>query len=236
MTYSLYIPRISSVFEQKDISNILAMYNIASVRRVDFVPLVVSNDDWCSAFVHCFHVEPSVWNVLDSGKSYKLQATLSEYWILLKNKNPILDTRLNIHQVVENARILEERVLKQDAIIQKQTEQIDRLQETVYQLLGGTFCQRTEMKKIFSNFNYMKWGVHCNNRWINSEKEALEEMERQKIEYYEYEEETERQRIERELDKLENDKKKQRELDYDSEEEFQGYESDPYDINFDHEG
>ena len=126
--YSLYIPRISSVFEQKDISNILAMYNIASVRRVDFVPLVVA-DDWCSAFVHCYHVDPSVWNILNVGKSHRLQATLSEYWILLKNKNPIVDTRLNIHQVVENARLLEERVLKQ-------AEQIDRLQETVYQILG----------------------------------------------------------------------------------------------------
>jgi hypothetical protein len=203
--YSIYIPRISTIFEQKDIDRILAQYNIASVRRVDFVPLPMTNDDWCSAFVHCFYIEPSVWNVLNGGKGYRLQATLKEYWILLKNKNPIVDTRLNIHQVVENARLLEERVLKQ-------TEQIDRLQETIYQLLGKTYNTEIEMDQIYSQYNYMKWGNFCNNRWIYSEEEALEE---------------ERERKEREREERERE-----EYEYEYEEDFQGYESDPYNINY----
>jgi hypothetical protein len=133
---------------------------------------------------------------------------------------------LNIHQVVENARLLEERVLKQDSIIQKQTEQIDRLQETVYQLLGSTFCQATEIDKIYSNYNYMKWGSFCNYRWLYSEEEALKERKQR---------EDREKRREKEDREDREDRERERQYDYECEEEFQGYESDPYDINFDHE-
>jgi predicted nucleic acid-binding protein len=62
---------------------------------------------------------------------YKLWVGQDEYWWLMKTINPVADTHLNIHQVAENARILEKKVADQEATIKRQTEQLERLQNVV---------------------------------------------------------------------------------------------------------
>jgi hypothetical protein len=46
----------------------------------------------------------------------------NEYWVLLKNKSPVQESKLNIHQVVENARILQ-------GVVDAQAEEIKALRE-----------------------------------------------------------------------------------------------------------
>jgi len=68
-----------------------------------------------------------VFNNQEGVRMYPDTLNANAYWILLANKNPVTETTLNIHQVVENARILQDLVFKQ-------VDQIERLQEMVYSL------------------------------------------------------------------------------------------------------
>lgn len=91
------------------------------------------------------------WDKINSDQSYKLQLESREYWICLKNKKPVQRTLMNIHQVVENGRYLENLITEQGEeiknlkeTIEKQREIISGLHNAVYQLLGGLYCQRTQ--------------------------------------------------------------------------------------------
>jgi hypothetical protein len=77
------------------------------------------------------------------------------YWLLLKNKFPVPETELNLSQVVENARLLEERVAKQEEIIEYQSTKIEKIENVVYQLLGGLFNQRTQENVLTQNLNML---------------------------------------------------------------------------------
>lgn len=161
---SFYIPRISISFTEKEIIGVFDSHYVGYVKRVDFVPLVQNDTRFHSAFVHCYHANQYVVNIIEQndGKTgFKLTISPNEFWILLKNKNPILETRLNIHQIVENARLLEERVLKQDEIIKAQTEQIDRIQENMYQLIDLIFDPREDKPNKSLCYDYLMKGRKC---------------------------------------------------------------------------
>ena len=114
---------------------------------------------------------------------YPNPADHSVYWILLKNIKPVYETHLNIHQLAENAKLLEERVLTQEGIISKheeiikqqqktintQSEQIQRIQETISQITGHVFHQDTEMNTIYALNNFMMYGKNCSTHWLYSE-------------------------------------------------------------------
>lgn len=59
------------------------------------------------------------------------------------------------------------------ALVKKQGEQIERLQDTIYYLLGDIYENRTQNKeknkKIYSLYNFMKYGNFCNHRWLLDE-------------------------------------------------------------------
>jgi uncharacterized coiled-coil protein SlyX len=115
---------------------------IGDVRRVDFIQLE-SNDlsnplnNFQSAFIHmeCFYHTNVADNIRETvfiyDDHYKLWVGKDEFWWLMKNINPVADTHLNIHQVAENTRILEKKVADQEAVIKRQSEQLDRLQNVV---------------------------------------------------------------------------------------------------------
>jgi hypothetical protein len=72
----------------------------------------------------CIHKYPS------TGQGFKFYINNStNYLLLFPNKNTVADTKLNIHQVVENARILEERVESQSTDIENMKKMIIALQE-----------------------------------------------------------------------------------------------------------
>jgi hypothetical protein len=53
----------------------------------------------------------------------------NEYWVLLKNKTPVQETKLNIHQVAENARILQ-------SVVEAQAKEIKALREQLALITG----------------------------------------------------------------------------------------------------
>lgn len=177
---SIYIPRMSTNWTENDIKTIMFDYGIGSVSYVDFTPINKKpgfREDFdsvlMSAFIHFmdpyisadgnYHwsyrapqIQP-FWLKIANGESFKLQVTPSEYWICLKNKNPIQRTLMNIHQVVENGRHLENLIAQQDEEIKNLKETVECLSNkvqgihnVVYQLVGGLFCQRTQ-KGIIHN-------------------------------------------------------------------------------------
>ena len=166
---SIYIPRISIDHNEESIAYYISQFQIGTVSHIDFTPInkqpgFSENVDQVakSAFIHfsnprfCFDkgkhetdLENSkFWKTIAAGQPYKLQVSRNEYWLCLKNKNPIQRTMMNIHQVVENGRYLEELIEAQAKIIKMQSEKIEEIDKKldatyiiVYQLLGGHCCQ-----------------------------------------------------------------------------------------------
>lgn len=144
-SYSIYIPRLYSSWTQKGVIEIMERFSIGLANRVDFTPVHCipgfrenMNDIWVSAFVHfdfpyIIHDKRNplyeseqcnneFWDVVESDKPYRLQISRHEYWICLKNRDPVARTRMNIHQVVENCRHLE-------GVISSQAHKISRLEQ-----------------------------------------------------------------------------------------------------------
>lgn len=99
-----------------------------------------------ASFMRC-----KFWEDIANGKSYKLQISSNEYWICLKNNNPVQRTMMNIHQLAENGRHLEGLIELQTKTIQEQAEKIktlerkvEEVQEVLYQLFGGLYCQQSQ--------------------------------------------------------------------------------------------
>ena len=169
---SIYIPRMSFGWSEEDIREIMGIHRIGTVIYVDFTPLnkkpgFVENIDCAlkSAFVHFsnpvfgrsdespferYHFRHNYlgnkgfWDTIDNGKSYKIKIASGEYWMCLKNKNPVQRSLMNIHQVVENGRHLENLVKEQAKQIRNLEQKLNGVVDTVYQLLGGLYCQRTQ--------------------------------------------------------------------------------------------
>lgn len=145
--FSIYIPRMAIVHNDESIKNIFQYYQIGIVEYVDFTPInkkpgFGENVDKVvkSAFVHFsnpwyysnnsydshFRTDGNnnFWSTINANQSYKLQISPNEYWICLKNRNPIQRTIMNIHQIVENARYLEN-------LLYEQTKKINELEKII---------------------------------------------------------------------------------------------------------
>lgn len=150
--YSIYIPRISAKYYNEQ--QIIVMFNeagIGFVKRVDFIevsPCLSTNN---AAFVH-FHylydneTARNIASILETeNESFRWQITEKEYWILLKNRKPICETKLNIHQVVDIIKVMEEEHLKkseeQDKVIEEQGKQMETM-EARLQYLESLLLQR----------------------------------------------------------------------------------------------
>lgn len=137
---SFYIPRLYNDYTVDDVANMFRLMYIGDVRRVDFVQIENSYSHQ-SAFVHMDCLYQNAFAdairliVFSGGGQYKLWIHADvEFWWLMKTTNPVADTHLNIHQVVENARILETKVVEQESKIKDQAERIERLEMLVSQI------------------------------------------------------------------------------------------------------
>lgn len=157
---SIYIPRVLKFHTTESIANICFHAGIGIVHRVDFVA-IENGEYYISVFIHLKEVNSysyllsGILSQFDQGNSYRFRVSPDEFWILLKAKNVVPDTRLNIHQLAENHRLLEELVASQAEEMTRMKGDIERLQETVYQLLGVI---PLESSKIYGYFNFMKYG------------------------------------------------------------------------------
>jgi len=184
---SIYIPRISIVWDEESIRNIMAAYFIGTVSHVDFTPInpkpgFTETDVQLvrAAFVHFSdkHIIRGVsykshynnvyfWDTICSEKPYKLTVSEDEYWICLRNKNPTQRTMMNIHQVVENCRHLEsivteqaEEITKLKETVDELTKKLDGVHRTIYQLVGGLYCQKSQSGMINIHKNQLGFGYN----------------------------------------------------------------------------
>uniref|UniRef100_A0A6C0E1T4 Uncharacterized protein n=1 Tax=viral metagenome TaxID=1070528 RepID=A0A6C0E1T4_9ZZZZ len=156
---SIYIPRVLKFHTVESIANTCFHAGIGIVHRVDFVA-IENAEYYMSAFVHM--KELNTRSYLVSGilsqfaeeKPYKFNVSPNEFWILLKAKNVVPDTRLNIHQLAENHRLLESTIASQEEQIARMKGDIERLQDTVYQLLGAAVDQGSPD----AIYNWLKYG------------------------------------------------------------------------------
>jgi hypothetical protein len=138
---SLYIPRMSSAFNEERVRAVFDRLMIGSVTRVDFASInagvhLSPSDRFQKAFVHLSlfydteaanHLRSSLKTTQDSVRLYPDLFNQQVYWIVLLNKNPVAETKLNIHQVVENHRILEQVVFDQANLIQSLEAKLEQL-------------------------------------------------------------------------------------------------------------
>ena len=163
----LYIPRMSSFVTEDIIREQVAF--IGKVKRIDFTtinkhPGFVENvnDNYKSSFVHFYYMTSYYEEYFNKGESYKFYPKLgsSEFWVLLKCKNPIPETMMNNSQIVDNCRFLERKVQEQAKTIKALEDKVQGIHRVVYDLLGGLFNQDTQratltnhLKALFPNID-----------------------------------------------------------------------------------
>ena len=215
---SIYIPRMSTGWTEDAIREIMAIKSIGTVSHVDFTPInkkpgFGENVDSVvkSAFIHFsdptigsdnkYHFNPykmpsgyDLWSVIGREGTYKLILPTGEYWICLKNKNPVRRTMMNIHQVVENARYLENLVMQQaDEIknlketIAAQQKALEGVRDAVYQFIGGLYCHRTQSDMIQTHLdilfgretstNPVNCSIYPTTRQGDENRERIEKLE-----------------------------------------------------------
>lgn len=175
---SIYIPRMEAHHTQESINYFMMYYRIGKVSHVDFTPVNKKpgfeekyTQNIKSAFVH--FTDPNLcgddnfglkykntgnnyfWDEIVSGGSYKMFISDDEYWLCFNNKNPVQRTTMNIHQVVENGRYLENIIKKQTETISSNKIEIENLKKkidgltcVVQQLIGGLFNQNEQTGTI----------------------------------------------------------------------------------------
>ena len=202
---SFYIPRMNATFTRDMVVGML--YHIGLVSRVDFTtinkrPGFIENigDDLKSAFVHFISLTEygyKIKNWIENYESYTFYPDSfqpSMYWILLNNTNPIQDTLMNNAQIVENCRFLEEKVQQQDDAIYELQEQVKGLQDVVFKLVIGLYCENTQGKVIdhhlgtlLQETNYKpnkfqdlsKWTIWPTTRQGDDCERRIDELEKQ---------------------------------------------------------
>jgi len=166
---SIYIPRMSVNVTEDQVIMEFDKFRIGQVRRVDFTPIVKRPGFGAdvdsvvkSAFVHFRHyyyneLTLEIMRKIIDGESHRIRPACStnEYWLLLKSTNPIPDTMMNPAQIVENCRILENKVDAQALIIEKLEEKLERVHSVVYQLLGGLYCHETQSDALDGNIDVL---------------------------------------------------------------------------------
>jgi hypothetical protein len=142
-TYSMYIPRISKKYDEQQLIGIFHDVGIGFVKRIDFID-VEKNTFMNGAFVHFYYLydyeatKQIVAAMEAENGSYHLHISEKEFWILLKNKKPISDTVLNIHQIVDILKTLEEeqgkKIEEQDKKIEEQDKKITDMESKINDL------------------------------------------------------------------------------------------------------
>jgi len=121
--------RVKGIFE--------SVICVGTVNRVDFVP-IEGEPRFQKAFIHMeqiyntpatSHLMSEVFEGNRGVRMYPGMFRQNEYWVLLKNKTPVQETKLNIHQVAENARILQ-------SVVETQAKEIKALREQLALITG----------------------------------------------------------------------------------------------------
>ena len=150
--YSVFIPTISKIHTEERIANYFALKCVGNVERVDFVEfqsgvkgLHGDVKDFHQAFVHFTPDQKTheIMEAIEQKGSYrfypcdKLICSFKEqnqYWILLKNKNPLPKTELNVNQLAHNQKLMEEREALMVEKMEKMEQRMAQMDERSAQL------------------------------------------------------------------------------------------------------
>lgn len=135
---SVYIPRIHSNWTEMDVARVVNEFGLGAVYNVDFVELgqkrgfqPVSHGPIRKAFVHfitsSINRQHSFWKNLQANQVERLYLDERQYWICLPNKRLAPRTTMNLHQIVDNALYLENKVLEQEQTIASMAQQLESM-------------------------------------------------------------------------------------------------------------
>ncbi len=218
--FSIYIPRIKSEdCREEYVSRVFDEAGVGKVSRVDFTSIhkhagftEEHSDEELSAFIHFkqLYKNPLVGLILkhiQDENPFKFfphktcafgdgnKRIGGPYWMLLPNLFPIPETTMNTSQIVENCRFLEKTVADQAERIILLENNLVNCVETVNQLIGGIWNQRTQgavidchQKTLFGEsdpFNpdteekdASNWGLWPTTRQGDANETRIEELER----------------------------------------------------------
>ena len=147
--YSLYIPTINKKYSAELIINMFWKFFMGIVDRIDFVPIMKQPKDttkepfedanFRQAFIY---IRPKtqwasfITDSIENAGSYRFypypekQGAPSEYWLILKNKNPVpySQTHLNVHQLAHNNSLLEAKVSEMEAKVSEMEPKMSEME------------------------------------------------------------------------------------------------------------
>jgi hypothetical protein len=143
--YSVFIPTIPKIHTEEIIANYFALNSVGKVERVDFVEFQSGVKDFQQAFVHFSPQQKTheIMEAIEQKGSYrfypcdKLICSFKEqnqYWILLKNKNPVPKTELNVNQLAHNQNLMEEREALMVEKMEKMEQRMAQMEERSAQM------------------------------------------------------------------------------------------------------
>ena len=145
--YSVFIPTISKVHTEERIAYYFALNCVGKVERVDFVEFQSGVKGFQQAFVH-FSPQQKTHEILEAIEKkgsymfYPWEKSLkvcsfkeqNEYWILLKNKNPVPKTELNVNQLAHNQKLMEERYAQMEEREALMVQKMEQMEERYAQM------------------------------------------------------------------------------------------------------
>ena len=146
--YSVFIPTISKIHTEERIANYFALKCVGNVERVDFVEFQSDEEDracdpkrFQQAFVHFTPDQKTheIMEAIEQKGSYRFYPRdklicsfkeKNEYWILLKNRNPVPKTELNVDQLAHNQKLMETKMAqKMDQMAQKMDQMAQKMEQ-----------------------------------------------------------------------------------------------------------
>lgn len=143
--YSVFIPTISKAHTEEIIANYFAVNCVGKVERVDFVEFQSGEEDracdpkrFQQAFIHFTPQQKTreIMEAIEQKGSYRFYPfkEQNQYWILLKNKNPVPKTELNVNQLAHNQKLLEEREAQMVEKMEKMLQKMEKMEERQAQM------------------------------------------------------------------------------------------------------
>jgi hypothetical protein len=147
--YSVFIPIISKIHTEEKIANYFALNYVGKVERVDFVEHPNDVKKVRKAFVH-FSPDQKTHEIMEaieqkgSYRFYPCEILINlcsfkeqnEYWILLKNNNPVPKTELNVDQLAHNQKLLETKMAQMEERNAQMEERNAQMEEQLKALIG----------------------------------------------------------------------------------------------------
>jgi hypothetical protein len=183
--FSIYIPRVPTGYNVPLLEHIFNR-DVGAVERVDLMPC--ENAKWADranpsrrfnkAFIHLkyyynYDLSNLIINAFTHDAAYYWHTQPREYFILLKNRNPVPSTILNIHQVVDNCRLMEDQLSssKQEiaelkTMVADLEEKNDRMIQELVQVFGVLHNNGILKQSAYGKYNYMKYGKFIDTRYL----------------------------------------------------------------------